>query len=352
MAAVRAVLSDPRFSRAETRRLGISTAGAAIFEQEGILDLDPPEHSRLRRLVAAAFSARRIRELRPRIQEITGELIDGLRAATPPADLNPALCLPLPIAVICEILGVPYTDRDQFRGWSERVMATGAFSSGEAMEALIALAGYMSGLIAAKRDEPDGSLLTALIAARDDEDRLSEEELLLLSISLLVAGHETTANMIGMGLVALLDHPDQLAALRANPELAPAAVDEVLRLVPLGIHPDSGLVRATTSDVELEGVTIPAHCVVRASTAAANLDPAEFPDPGRIDLTRVSSGHVAFGHGPHHCLGAQLARLEMDVAFTSLLAAFPDLRLAVPVTDLAYKDGMLVTGLASLPVAW
>jgi len=353
MEHVRTVLSDPRFSRAEARRLGAVIAAAAIFSQPGMLDLDPPEHSRLRRLVAPAFSARRVRALRPRIQQITGELLALLADSGPPADLNERLCFPLPIAVICEILGVPYADRDRFRGWSERVMSTSAYPPEEAMGALSSLTGYIAGLIAAKRRDPDASLLQDLITARDEQDRLSEDELVHVGFGLLVAGHETTANMLGKGLVALLDHPDQLAALRADPSLAPAAVEEVLRCVTLGSRPAGGLVRATTCEAELGGVTIPAHSVVLASTPAANLDPSAFPDPDRFDLTRPGAdGHVTFGHGPHHCLGAQLARMELEVAFTSLLAAFPGLKLAVPPEELTYTGGMLITGLRTLPVTW
>lgn len=353
MAEVRTVLSDPRFARSEARSLGVRMGRAAIFDQPGILDLDPPEHSRLRRLVASAFSARRVRALRPRIQQITDDLLADLAGRTPPVDLNGAFCFPLPIAVICEILGVPYADRERFRGWSERIMSTTAYAPEEAGDALASLAGYIAGLVAAKRRAPDDSLLRALTAARDEQDRLSEEELVHLGLGLLVAGHETTANVLGKGLVALFDHPDQLAALRADPSTIPGAVEEVLRYVALGVQPTRGLVRATTRDVELGGVTIPAHNVVVANPLAANRDPRAFPDPDRLDLGRAEAAdHVTFGHGPHHCLGAQLARMELEVAFTSLVRAFPTLRLAVPVEELTYREGMLITGLRTLPVTW
>lgn len=353
MALVRSLLTDPRFSRAEAHRLGIRNNQSAIFTRKNILDLDPPEHSRLRRLVASAFSAKRIRGLRPRIQQLTEARLDAIAQQRPPLDLNSWLCFPLPIAVICEILGVPYADRDRFRDWSARVMATTAYTQQEQQAALDSLTGYIGGLVAEKRREPDDSLLQALITARDENDRLDEDELVNLGFGLLVAGHETTANMLGKGLVALLDHPRQLAALRADPGSVRSVVEEVLRYVPLGINPTGGLLRVTTCEVELGGVTIPPGSRVLANTQAANRDPATFPEPDHLDGSRAESEkHVTFGHGPHHCLGAQLARMELEIAFTSLLGRFPDLRLAVPVEELTYRGGMLIPGLDALPVTW
>lgn len=353
MALVRSLLTDPRFSCAEAHRLGIRNNQSAIFTRKNILDLDPPEHSRLRRLVASAFSAKRIRGLRPRIQQLTEARLDAIAQQRPPLDLNSWLCFPLPIAVICEILGVPYADRDRFRDWSARVMATTAYTQQEQQAALDSLTGYIGGLVAEKRREPDDSLLQALITARDENDRLDEDELVNLGFGLLVAGHETTANMLGKGLVALLDHPRQLAALRADPGSVRSVVEEVLRYVPLGINPTGGLLRVTTCEVELGGVTIPPGSRVLANTQAANRDPATFPEPDHLDGSRAESEkHVTFGHGPHHCLGAQLARMELEIAFTSLLGRFPDLRLAVPVEELTYRGGMLIPGLDALPVTW
>lgn len=353
MDLVQAMLSDPRFSRAEARRLGIKNSQAALFARPGILDLDPPEHSRLRRLVAGAFTARRVRALRPRIQQITDDLLAEVAAAGPPCDLNAELCFPLPIAVICEILGVPYADREHFREWSARVMALTAYTPEEQQAALDALTNYIAGLVAAKRNEPDDSLLQSLITARDNNDRLDEDELVNLGLGLLVAGHETTANMLGKGLVALLDHPEQVAKLRAEPDRVPGAVEEVLRYVPLGMDPDTGLLRVTTCEVELGGVRIPAGHRVLANTMAANRDPDAFDTPEEFDLARPEAGtHVTFGHGAHHCLGAQLARMELEIAFSSLLTTFPELRPAVPIEDLTYRGGMLIPGLDALPVTW
>lgn len=353
MEEVRVALSDPRFSRAEARRIGAVVMPSAVFEKPGINDLDGAEHTRLRRLVAGAFSARRIRALRPRVQRITDELITALAAAGPPADLVAGLCRPLPLTVIFEILGVPQQDRARFSGWADRVMAAGAYSPEESLKALHAVVDYMTELVDAKRRAPDDSLLQDLIAARDEHDRLSEQELVHLGCGLLMAGNESTATMLGKGLLALLDNPDQLAALRADPSLLPSAVEEVLRYAPLAARPYGGQVRATTCDVELGGVTIPAHSVVFAAVPAANLDPGTFPDPVRFDITREGAAeHVTFGYGPHRCLGAQLARMELEVAFGSLLAAFPRLRPAVPVEELSHAEGRLMTGLLELPVTW
>ncbi|WP_327418316.1 cytochrome P450 [Streptomyces sp. NBC_01233] len=355
MAEVRTVLSDPRFSRAEAHRRGTGTGRAAVFSRPGMHDLDPPEHTRLRQAAASAFSVRRIRALRPRVEQITGELLAGVHDAGPPADLNAALCFPLPVAVICEILGVPYEDRHRFRPWSEQITSTNAYPPEQAMEARRALVAYIAELAADADRCPEGSLLRDLATARDVQGRLNEEEVVQIVFGVLVAGHETTANMLGKGLVALLDHPDQFAAVRADPSLVPSVIDEVLRYVVLSAStdPHEGLHLVTTCEVELGGVTIPAHSVVLASPSAANLDPRAFPEPDRFDLGRANaSDHVAFGHGLHRCLGAQLARLELEVAYTALLREFPGLRLEVPVSELAYTSGMVLKGLRALPVTW
>ncbi|WP_307167332.1 cytochrome P450 [Streptomyces rishiriensis] len=352
MAQVRAVLADPRFGRVEARRLGAVVSPAVIFTKPGILDMDPPEHTRLRRLLAGAFSARRIRSLRPRIQQIADGLIETMKEAGPPADLAEGLSYPLPIAVICEILGVPYADREIFRAWADRVSAPGTQPE-EAMSALRSLFDYMGGLVEDKRAHPDGSLLHGLVTARDEQGRLDDEELVTLGCGLLLAGYETTATMLGKGLLALLDHPDQLAAVRADPGSVPAAVSEVLRYVTPGVDPHAGLIRATTTDVELGGTTIPAHSVVIACNAAANFDPATFLDPDRFDITRERAAeHLAFGHGMHRCVGAQLARIELEVAFGTLFTAIPGLRPAVPCDEIVYIEGTLIRGLRSLPVLW
>ncbi|MFF8884015.1 cytochrome P450 [Streptomyces flaveolus] len=355
MAEVRTVLSDSRFSRAEAHRRGAGTSRAAVFARPGMHDLDPPEHTRLRQAATGAFSLRRIRALRPRVEEITAELIAGVRDTGPPADINAAVCFPLPIAVICEILGVPYEDRHLFRPWSEQITSTNAYPPEQAMQARRELVSYLTGLAADVHRCPEGSLLRDLVTARDVEGRLSEEEVVQIVFGVLVAGHETTANMIGKGLVALLDHPDQFAAVRTDPSLVPAIIDEVLRYVVLSpsTDPHEGLHLVTTEEVDLGGLTIPAHSAILVSPTAANLDARTFPAPDQFDLKRANAdSHVAFGYGAHRCLGAQLARLELEVAYTSLLRELPGLRLDVPVNELTYTSGMLLKGLKALPITW
>ncbi|MFE2336714.1 cytochrome P450 [Streptomyces coelicoflavus] len=355
MAEVRAVLSDPRFSRAEAHRRGARTGSAAVFARPGMHDLDPPEHTRLRQAATGAFSLRRIRALRPRIEEITAELIAVVREAGPPVDLNATLCFPLPVAVICEILGVPYEDRHLFRPWSEQITSTNAYPPEQAMAARRALVAYLTGLAADADRCPEGSLLRDLVTARDTEGRLTAEEVVQIVFGVLVAGHETTANMLGKGLVALLDHSSQFETVRTDPSRVPAVIDEVLRYVVLSpsTDPHEGLHLVTVTEVELGGHTIPPHSEILVSPTAANLDPRIFPDPDRFDLERANAdAHLAFGYGAHRCLGAQLARVEMEVAYAGLLRELPGLRLNTPPGELAYTSGMILKALRTLPVTW
>ncbi len=347
MREVRGVLSDPRFSRAEARRIG------AVDELSTVSENNAPAGARLRHLLAKSFSARRSHAPRARVQQLTDGLIRPLLDAGPPADLVTGLCRPLPLLVVFDVLGCPPQDLERVGGWAERVTATDTHPPEESQRAFQAIIGYMTGLVEAKRREPDDSLLRELVTACDDQGWLSERELIHSACGLLLAGNETTATVLGKGLLALLDHPEQLAALRADPSLLPAAVEEVLRYVPLSTRPYGGQVRATTCDVELGGATIPAHSAVFANSQAANLDPEAFADPTRFDITRAGAAqHVTFGYGPHYCLGAQLARTELEVAFGSVLAAFPGLRLTVPAAELPPAPGGLVVGLRELPVTW
>ena len=314
------------------------------------MGIDPPEHTRLRKLVSAAFTARRVEALRPRATAIVHQLIDGLLAQPEPADLITHFSLPLPVQVICEMLGVPSEDLEQFHDWSDTILGDWQADSGEIMTALVELYDYFARLIEMKRAEPAEDLMTALIAARDEGDRLSEEELTTLGCTLLIGGHETTANQLNLSLLCLLDHPDELAKLRATPDLIPAAVEELLRFVRLG----SGLppARVAKEDVTLGGVTIRAGESVLPLFATANRDPSVFSAADQFDVTRDTASHLAFGAGPHHCLGAQLARLELQEAFRGLLGRMPGLRLAGPAEELTFKPGMAVHSLRELPVTW
>ncbi|HEY8532977.1 MAG TPA: cytochrome P450 [Micromonospora sp.] len=348
-ADVRTVLGDPRFSRAasvgrdEPRMTPHRVTG-------GILSMDPPEHTRIRRLVARAFTARRVEQLRPRTRHIADELITRMIDSGPPADLVTAFATPLPITVICELLGVPTADHDRFHVWSEAIVSTTSLPPERIREYRDNLHAYIAGLVAERRTAPRDDLISALIQARDQHNQLSETELVQLIAGLLAAGHETTVTQIPNFIYTLLTHPDELARLRAAPQLIPTAVEELMRWVPLGVG--STFARYAREDVDLGGVRIRAGDAVIASLSSANRDETVFDDPERLDLTREVNPHVGFGHGVHHCLGAPLARMELQVALAALIDRLPGLRLAVPESELTWKSGLLVRGLRSLPVTW
>jgi cytochrome P450 len=346
---VRQMITDPRFSRARAVAPGRAQQGFEMFAAGSINGMDPPEHTRLRKLVASAFTARRVAAMRPRVASIVDELLDELLTRPQPADLVSGFSLPLPARVICEMLGVPAADTDRFHAWSDTVMGDWQRDSDEIMAALIELFAYFGRLIAVKRSQPTNDLTSALIAARDDADRLSEDELTVLCCTLLIGGHETTANQINLSLLLLRDHPAELAKLRADPSLIPSAVEELLRFSRLG-----GLApaRVTTEDADIGGVTIPAGEEVIPLFATANRDPSVFPDPERFDVSRDAANHLSFGAGVHHCVGAQLARVELQEAFRGLIGRLPGLRLAVPASELEFKPGMAIHSLRELPVRW
>jgi unspecific monooxygenase len=308
--------------------------------------MDPPDHTRLRRLVSKAFTARLIERLRPRIEQVVQEL---LADASGEVDLIRALAYPLPVILISELLGVPAQDRDRFKGWSD-ALARGldpdfllpAADIAERDQARLEFAAYFQELSALRRSDPRDDLLSALVAVSDGGDALTEQELLATCILLLVAGHETTVNLIGNGALALLRHPDQLAWLRTHPEAVPAAIEELLRYDP----PVQLTLRTALQDTELAGATIKRGELVLLLTGAANRDPTVFEDPDRLDLQRAASGHLSFGLGIHFCLGAPLARLEGEIALAALLRR--DITLAGG--DLAYRDNLVLRGLARLPV--
>jgi cytochrome P450 len=346
---VRQVIIDQRFSRAMAVAPGQAQPGFEMFAAGSINGMDPPEHTRLRKLVASAFTARRAEALRPRVASIVNGLIDAMLDRPQPVDLVAGFSLPLPAQVICEMLGVPAADTGQFHAWSDTVIGDWQRDSDEIMTALAELYGYFGRLIEIKRAQPADDLISALIAAHDDTDRLSEQELTVMSCTLLIGGHETTANQINLSLLLLFDHPGQVAKLRANPGLIPGAVEEMLRYARLG-----GLApaRVTSEDVAIGGVTIPAGEQVIPLFATANRDPSVFADPDRFDVTRAAASHLSFGAGVHHCLGAQLARVELQEAFRGLIGRLPGLRLAVPASELEFKPGMAIHSLRELPVLW
>ncbi|MFF5263501.1 cytochrome P450 [Actinomadura viridis] len=348
------VLSDPRFSRAAATGRDEPRTRMYSGSSASLLSYDPPEHGRLRRLVAKAFTARRVERLRPRTQRIADDLVDRMVAAGPPAELVEDFALPLPITVICELLGVPVADRRDFRLWSDAFLSTTRFTPEQVTEYTGRLWDYMAGLIDDHRRTPRDDLISALIAARDEQDRLSEDELLAMTVGILVAGHETTASQIPNFVYTLLTHPAQLAAVRAEPGLIPQAVEELMRFVPLG--GGAGSARYALEDVEVGGVTVRAGEPVVVALHSANRDESIYTDPDTLDLNRhrhrQEPAHVGFGHGPHHCLGAQLARMELQVALGTLLERLPGLRFAGSEEDIAWKTGTATRGPERLPVTW
>jgi vitamin D3 1,25-hydroxylase len=344
-ADVRAALADSRLSKDWRHTLPPEArAEAPATNIPMMLLLDPPEHTRLRKLVSRSFTVRRMEELRPRVEQIAGELLDAL-PPTGRVDIMAEYAFLLPVLVICELLGVPAEDRDEFAAWSNTMVDNS--TQEESMAAMGQLSAYLGRLIERKREQPDDALISALIEVAEDEDRLSHEELVAMAMMLLIAGHETTVNLIGNGLLALLTHPEQRALLRERPDLLPSAVEEFLRW-DSPVH--STPVRFAAEDVEYSGVTIPAGSVVTLSLAAANRDPGRFADADEVRVDRDASGHVAFGHGLHHCLGAQLARIEGQEALGLLLARRPEIALAVEAGELIYRRSSLVRGLTELPV--
>ncbi|MFJ7206678.1 cytochrome P450 [Streptomyces sp. NPDC098789] len=346
-ADARLVLGDVRFSRAMASQHDEPRQSEGRVDA-GILGLDPPDHTRLRSLVAKAFTVRQVEKLRPRVRALTAGLLDELEAAGPPADLVDRYALPVPVAVICHLLGVPVEDRPRFRVWSDAALSTSSLTAKEFHANLEELRAYMADLIDAHRRSPQDDLMTALIDAREaDDDRLSERELIDLCVAVLVAGHETTASQIPNFVLTLLDHPDQLALLRANPALIANAVEELLRFVPLGSGASQA--RYATEDIEVGGTLVAAGEPVVVATGAANRDALRFTAPGVLDIARPAGQHLGFGHGVHHCLGAPLARMELQEAMNALLQRFPGLRLA---GDITWKTEMLVRGPRVMPVAW
>ena len=343
-AEVRAALADPRLSKSPP---GWDPDPDSIF---GALDVhmlnsDPPDHGRLRRLVSKAFTARRVAELRPRITAITTALLDEIQAERE-VDLLASFAFPLPITVICELLGIPVADRDNFRAWSASIVSN-TVTADVFMEHATAMVGYFRALLAAKRREPADDLLSALVMARDEGDGLRESELISMVFLLLVAGHETTVNLIAGGVLALLLNPGELGRLRADPSLRSAAVEELLRYTSPVNH---ATYRFATEPIEIGGARIGRGEPVVVALSSANRDPGRFADPERLDLGRDSSGQLAFGHGIHYCLGAPLARLEAGIAFGALLERFGSMTLAVPFGSLRWRPSTLIHGLESLPV--
>ena len=324
-----------RRSMSEDLRLGMNSH---------MLNVAPPDHTRLRKLVSAAFTRRRMEQMRPRIQHITDSLLDAIDGADE-VDFIEALALPLPVRVLTEMFGIPAADVEDFHGWTE-ILTTSALPLDQLDSAAAEMLTYIRGLLERKRREPQADLLSALVAVRDGDDRLTEHELTSMVFLLLTAGHETTVNLIGNALLGLLTHPGQLALLRADQDLLRGTVEEALRYE----SPVQVALRLSTEPLELGGVAIPAGATVLISLLAANRDPLRFDEPDQLRVTRRDNPQLGFGYGFHHCIGAPLARLEGIVAIGSTLARFPHLRLAVPAQTLVWRPSVIMHGLVALPV--
>jgi cytochrome P450 len=354
----RIALNDARLSK--DMHAALATGGGVVAEglpgpsfARHMLSVDPPDHTRLRRLVSAAFTPRRVEELRPRVQAIVDDLLDEVAAAGPDAriDLVGAFAFPMPFTVICELLGVPEPDRGALgRGLTALLVPTPTPAEYErAKAASDAVVAMLEALVDAKQADPGSDLVSGLITARDGDERLSTQELLSTIFQLIVAGHDTTASFIGNSVVALLTHPEQLDELRADPAKLTVALEELLRYDAPVPH---STFRYAVAPMDIGGVTIPAGAQVIISLAAADRDRNLYSNPDELDLGRAESRHLSFGHGIHHCLGAPLARMEGQLAIGTLLRRFPELRLAVPVEDLhwGHGDGLVLRGLSELPV--
>ncbi|MEV0280482.1 cytochrome P450 [Streptomyces sp. NPDC050610] len=340
----RRILADRRFSSRQ-ELLHSPTVDIGEIPPASVGDLtgiDAPEHTRYRRLLIGSFTVRRMRALTERVEQITAEHLDAMERQGTSADLVEAYARPVPALMICELLGVPYADREFFQDHATTVLTQDADEQ-EKYTALTALQEYLHQLVLAKRTEPTDDLISDLTASD-----LTDEELAGLGSLLLVAGLDTTANMIAHGAFALLSNPDQLDALRSDPDLADQAVEELMRYLTVA----DPTLRSALEDIELDGQLIKAGECVTVSLQAANRDPLRFPDPDALDLRRKATGHLGFGHGVHQCLGQQLARVEMRVAIPALFARFPSLRLTVPPEEVPLRTSMNIYGVERLPVAW
>nr|BAG50418.1 cytochrome P450 [Streptomyces zaomyceticus] len=346
----RTLLADQRLSTDSTRDdFPLPTERAASVRRRrraALLGWDDPEHNTQRRMLIPSFSLKRTDGMRPRIQATVGRLLDDMEAAGPQAELVSAFALPVPSIVICDLLGVPYEDHEFFEEQSRRLLRGPTAADME--DALARLEGYLGDLLDGKQAKAGEGVLDDLVARQKLEGRPGRDELVELATILLVAGHETTANMISLGTYALLSHPERLAELRASPELLPTAVEELLRFLSIA----DGMLRVAREDVEVDGEVIRAGDGVVFSTSLINRDGSAYADPDTLDWARPARHHVGFGFGIHQCLGQNLARAELEIALGTLLRRLPGLRLAVPAEDIPFRPGDTIQGLLELPVTW
>ncbi|WP_282090442.1 cytochrome P450 [Streptomyces tendae] len=347
--AARRLLADQRLSTDRTRDGFPATSArlaAVRARRTALLGVDDPEHRAQRKMVLPEFTLKRAAALRPRIRQIVDERLDAMVAQGPPADLVTAFALPVPSMVICALLGVPYADHDFFEAQSRRLLR-GPLPA-DVMDARDRLEAYLGELVDRKRKAPGDGLLDDLVRRQSADGAVDREQLIAFGVILLVAGHETTANMISLGTYTLLTNPRRLAELRADPALLPGAVEELMRVLSIA----DGLLRVATEDVEVDGQTIRTGDGVVFSTSVINRDESVYPDPDALDWHRPARHHVAFGFGIHQCLGQNLARAELEIALRTLFDRLPGLRLAAPAEEIPFKPGDTIQGMLELPVTW
>ncbi len=348
-ADVKELFADRRLGRShpDPERAPRFTNSAILGGPMGRRETEEAEHARLRRVLTPSFTARRMNALRPGVQATVDRVLDRIEGLPHPVDLHAELAVPVPVLVICDLLGVPLEDRDGFRAWSDQAATMSELDRSRA--GLEALHRYMSGLIATRRDNRGEDVISDLIAAGEEDPAFTENEMIRLATGLLFAGHETTITRIDLGTLMLVTDPVQRQALQDDPSLVRTAVEEVLRMA----VPGFGLLpRYAVADIELDGARIRDGDLVLLSQASANRDDEAFTDPERFDIRRTENQHLSFGHAHHFCIGAALARVELQTVFGTLFGRLPALRLAVPVSDLRSRDGLLTGGLTALPVVW
>jgi cytochrome P450 len=349
----RSVLADPRISADMTNPgfpplLPINKPIKDKAFRPPFMRMDPPEHTRHRRMLIQEFTVRRVKAMRPAVQSIVDDLIDGMLGETPPLDLVERFAVPVPSLVICNLLGVPYADHEYFETRT-RVLLSFDSTVEQLGTALGEIRHFLDKLITAKHDDPGDDLLSAIVTHHLDTGNIDRPDLIAMLLLLLNAGHETTSNMISLGTTLLLEHPDQLARLRADPSLLPLAIDELMRYLSIG---DFVPARVASEDISIGGTPVRAGEGIIALIAAANRDPAAFEDPDTFDVGRGARNHLGFGYGVHQCIGQNLARLELETVFGTLFARIPSLQLAIPAADVRYKHEGAVFGVHELPVTW
>ncbi|UUV31544.1 cytochrome P450 [Amycolatopsis roodepoortensis] len=345
-------MTDRRLSRAALRDPGAPRMipGPDFSDNPfNLLNQEGPDHARLRRLIAPAFTPHKARIWRPRVERIADEIVDRLEAGPRPVDLHHEFAALLPIWVICEMVGAPIEDRPKLQEWTDRLISVTAYTSEQRLAAREEAAAYVAALVAERRKDPGEDLLSALITAQDEKDRLSDRELVWLGINLLVAGHDTTVSALSRGLFMLMRHPDQWRILCERHELTERAVEELLRYAPSS---EIGFMRVATDDLRIADVDVAKGEAVIPVMHAAGRDPRRTEDPDRLDLTREEIQHIAFGAGVHYCPGAGVARMELQVAFSCLARRLPSLRLAVPAEDVRWLGGLLTVRPEALPATW